>query len=449
MGPLPAAADSLDKSQECGCALHSACDVREPQRRALMAAHPGPSHVFGDVLEGIKQPWRSRLQQVANEKLRAGKKVIQQQQTLGESVGDKAEQLQSATVPEVTGAKATRDALAQEMLADLDDILQDAQFESAAWCFKCEKACSLLPTCASGTVSKLWIEAAGVPCLAWSNMRRASLAEWLHETSLPTLAWLRWLKWSRPDCVVIECVGRFDWQTAAHWLGNGYHHTSFTFSPAELGVPSTRKRSWTLLWRADRWMVREDLLLDPKSSFMACFGRCRIADCDIYLVASEAEIEERNVEAVKAKGLCAQAIGKGSRSRMALSAADRQRLTDYEELSLQYCTELQLRQVPRGTVIDLKQNASWAGLKHSGCIGALLRKRVLWDLGSKRALLLFPEEFAIHAWPLQAPTAWGVAYARLFQACTSPEISEMLGNGMHLLACLSFVMWSLASLSSV
>ena len=61
MGCFEACLASMNQELNCKFVSYSACDIDEPQRQALLAAEPGPQHVFGDICQRVLEPWRSSL----------------------------------------------------------------------------------------------------------------------------------------------------------------------------------------------------------------------------------------------------------------------------------------------------------------------------------------------------------------------------------------------------
>ena len=117
---------------------------------------------------------------------------------------------------EVLGRKLTAEEKQRrgaEMFFKLSEILSTAEWETTGYCYACDTFCPFKPPLEPGD---LWLEAAGVTCLAWSNMRKGTACQqgWLHESTLPRLTWLYWLRQFGAHLAMIECVRKMDMQLA-------------------------------------------------------------------------------------------------------------------------------------------------------------------------------------------------------------------------------------------
>ena len=275
----------------------------------------------------------------------------------------------------------------------------------------------------------------------------------------------------------MECVSRWDWRAALAALQPKFTGYSIKICPSLFGVPSTRRRSWTFVWRAakhgcahddkagvDSLGGETDEAAEPHTSsssssveaeFEQCFRRVKLATAEIYMLAKTEDVNQFTMQQLQVKGLNQRMVPRLQRTRVGLAAGDRQRLHDYEAQLRLRLDELGLRDTPPGTIVDLGQTVAFANISFRGTVGALLRRRCLWDLAKSRRLMLYPEEFAVQGWPVYqregggAGGLWGPEYERLFKVCSHQSISMMLGNGMHLVVCASFLLWALAGLTDL
>ena len=175
---------------------------------------------------------------------------------------------------------------------------------------------------------------------------------------------------------------------------------------------------------------------------------------EIYLLAEQSSIKAAQAEKLMQQGLHVKSLERTERGKMALAPGNRERLRGYEELAAEMCRNMGLDSVPLGTIVDLNQTVGFSGLSFNGVLGALLRRHTMWEMRTRRELLVYPEEFAAQGWPVHTTLVdghsmapWGPHYHRLFEACTDTEVQELLGNGMHLLVCQAWLIFCMACLS--
>lgn len=407
-----------------GFQLWSACDNAAVPRCALLCHHPSSraKHVFGDLVERVAEPLRSHL-------VRLQAKCI-------------AEHRAAARLKKKV-ERVDKEAVGLKMLETLLGHLKDATWEDSAYCYACDRRCPLEPDLHGDDV---WLEVAGVVCLAWSTMRRGSLGSWLHESTLPCLVWLMWLKQSKVNFAVVECVRGFDYKTALKIVFPEFNGFCIKFSPSHLGVPSTRWRSYTWLWRSDAFACSVER---PLEEFTACFARKLVMTADSYLLATPSQIEADFIARMKKRSLVVQSPSELN-GQLVLPPACLQRLMEYSHLARD--------RVSGGTavegVVNLAQTASYAGFSRvpNGCVGALLRKSVLYDLKADRPYVINPECLAVQGWPLlgdqvtEKYAPWGVHYGNLFAHLDEQQVQGLLGNGMHLAAVSAAVVFGFGTM---
>ncbi len=223
-----------------------------------------PRHVFGDILERLPRQTRLRLEGFGT-RLRAklARRIVRH------GGGDSTE-----------GRRFKRrmvEELGARYLTTLRTSLSAVDFASASAC-QCAIHGTLCSTDArpssvahsdggggaaappapsdggGGGVAppppSLWVEVAGTTCVAWSSMG-AGLG-WLDRSALPCLVWMFWVRFQQPDIVLHECVTRFQEEVLVRLLGDLYDVEAVVTSPSKLGIPSMRRRKYTMCIRKFR-----------------------------------------------------------------------------------------------------------------------------------------------------------------------------------------------------
>ena len=105
-------------------------------------------------------------------------------------------------------------------------------------CFFCERQehpgelCPVSPRLGADYNDHLWMEMAGMPCDAWSNIGPG--ARWLHESTLPSLVWAYSTNYYEPDSVTLECTKGLDGLPIEYVFAS---HEQRTVSPSAPPLP--------------------------------------------------------------------------------------------------------------------------------------------------------------------------------------------------------------------
>ena len=161
---------------KCGGAdvsLYSACDWSDKARAALSSHTSGPSHIFTDLMHRIDSRTREKLWSLQET-------VAGQLSGLLAEVAAEAEQATErfADAVKLTGMKFTRQARL---------ILSKASFPEKSPCARCQQNCSHRPDARLIARERLWLEVAGVTCVAFS--RFGSLLKWADKSAVVCLVW--------------------------------------------------------------------------------------------------------------------------------------------------------------------------------------------------------------------------------------------------------------------
>ena len=204
------------------------CD-RNEQCRLVLQNLSGimPEHVFGDVADRLPA------------------KVQQELRTLQGVLDSKETSLQEK----------------EESLADIQNTLANSKIVKLAYCYRHKKMCSLWKPPASRVDHQRRMHIAGTPCVDWSSMgKRGGL---LGSTSVAFHIWISEMKHRRPSVIIHECTPKFEPHLLAEAMKDAdYLCESVLLCPTMCGVPTTRLRRFTVLWRTDMWGAHQTTSCD-------------------------------------------------------------------------------------------------------------------------------------------------------------------------------------------
>ena len=236
--------------------LYAATDIDPACKKALLAKHVPPQHVFHSLLDRLPDAMADFLQAEA-----------QKHRT---HISNEIDRLAADL-----DKRATRRQLIEERSALYVRTVQlhlarvdMSQFENS-WCWSCQQVCSARPKREPGC---LYIEIAGSTCVAYSNM---STTRWglLDDSALPFLVWLYWARHCKFDIVLHECVPSVPLAQADRIMQLGEASLlvgldtlatedqlygpvrSVVNSPTDFGVPCARRRRFSM-WVLKSWLNR-------------------------------------------------------------------------------------------------------------------------------------------------------------------------------------------------
>ena len=349
------------------------------------------------------------------------------------------------------------------MLLAMCEYLDMVYFKDTVACRTHGKECCWNPRFDAELADLSWLEIAGSTCVAWSGM--GSGDAWLHSSTLPCLVWAYSLRYAQPDAIIHECVPNFLQCRLLEILNclkrsgsrgvpprcelgrstrrSEYDVRSLVFSPTALGIPSKRRRHYT--------MFAEKSTLEFKSGidFIDLFGRDLIVGPVVYACASESLVQAHIAQRVQLKhDVCASDVcssAGGLEPELAFTSGEWIRLQEYKELAT-------TRGHQRGdcwfvdcALVDLKQTSGFSAAIHSDAAPCLLRGSIVSDLVRDRALLL-EELFVVQGIPHPAVVGSDACLAFPFEHwdIEEGESRDLLGNTMHLSAVGSSIMYLVA-----
>ena len=159
--------------------------------------------------------------------------------------------------------------------AALRNKLETVEFEPTSYCLLHGQPFPATPRHSDEHKDMHWVEAAGTICKPFSVL--SSNPHWCDPSTLCTLSWTYCTRYDEPDEICQESVAPMEHEVLFNIFSNtnvlkcpcakpiprhtsyaGYRHKHKVFSPVDLGVPSSRRRTycWFSLMYADE--VDED-----------------------------------------------------------------------------------------------------------------------------------------------------------------------------------------------
>ena len=424
--------------------VHAACDLLRESHTALENHEPQsrPRHMFRNVLDRLFPEDKQHLILLQNKCLKEGKQVRNNLREAMQRQGIESKQV----------VRIATKRIGDRMFAQMCKFLDKVEFRDVSECTVhpgCD--CPWIPRADESIANRLWIEAAGSTCVAWSAM--GSGKNWLHESTLPCLVWAYSMRFAEPDGVLHECTPTFQQQKLFAILNSGrggndptpryhvgrqsqvarYKMQSHVINPVDRHIPTSRRRRYTMFF------------CDHVMGFVEGIG-CeqvyqRIGDppdtMAVYMVATEAMIADAATQAQKKHGVEAGDLFSDTEAiepQYAWSSGEYIQSQGFLALARErhflVNGEWQVPVVPA----DLSQTPGFSKSVSSLMCPCLLRHTHLVDLVGQRDVQV-PELFLIQGFPHPALVSKDDAKGFPF-VCTDflPEtkLKQMLGNTMHL-----------------
>lgn len=403
--------------QELKAKIFRACDVLPDCRRILLshAECCRPLHVQGDMCDRLSPPARDFLVALLQ------KHQVQFQQDIVEQKGQR---------------KALVKKHGYAFMREATSVLKESgAFSPETYCWACNKFCPAYPSLAD-VDGKFYIAVAGNTCVPWSQ--RGKNMNWLHEASIPFLAWILGLLQAEalPVVIVQECTPLFDVDMFREVLNGGqanYSVQTVVFSPEQLGIPVRRTRQYCVCWRQD--MLRS--ILGWTADNLSLYAAAPMQQTGLVFFRAPASLvlQEQRL------------LSQGARSRLRDFVAEGRRLA-----------------LPC-FLADINQNVAFHGALGVHC-PCLCRSSIVWGMdlrgktGGVDRLLLPYELLGVAGWPVLLPARHELSevlpgvfrFAVVFheQGLSGHALTAVCGNAMHVaqVACaLAFAIAGLGPLS--
>ncbi len=320
-----------------------------------------------------------------------------------------------------------RERLSRKFLASAKRLLGHRELARSGHCVVHNKMCPWEPAVAEPCTYRL--EIAGVTCVSWST--RGCGLGWLHPSALPCLVWLEGIRRSKPSLVICECTPAFPDHDVQVYLDEYIVQPMIT-SPVDFGIPTQRKRKYTLMWHAKTVPpLAEVERLQARVKRTWCTPCC--LEGDVYLRATDAALDR----ALMASGGGAPAA-LGERDLLNIwSPAMRRRAEDYLE---RYYGGSKAVRSGVTAIADVSQNAERSDNRFARFIPTLCRNTSLLCVDRRRPFLPC-EYFAMQGILVRSPSLLPACAAEVhYPFARSLEdmglsdglVRRLCGNGMHL-----------------
>ena len=232
-----------------------------------------------------------------------------------------------------------------------------------------------------------------------------------------------------------ECTPLFTEWVLHRVLGDLYYIECKVFCPTDLGMPSQRRRKYTLL-RLKSAVVRHLMFGGENSDFERLTFRSVVLPGDIYCQASPKQWDSFCVETALAAGATTRNCASLDRARGLVSDARRRRWSAYERL----------HEDPKylgKDRADISQNATTSFRVLSANVPTLCRNSDLVNL--KLGRVFHPLEYT-HALniPIFGKEEDICVTRGIFERLSPVQVSHLAGNGMNLAQIGSIIMFALA-----
>ena len=290
--------------------IYAVWDTNNTCQQVLANHEPGSRalHRFGDIKDRLPSDARQQLVNIEKDFL-----GLQYRQLKVAVKGDQ-DNPPTITADEFEQKKAD---LGMEYVRALTEILKVTTFEEKAWCLQCEQYCCISPRSDERFRNYRWSEFGGNTCCPISAMNQARTGL-LDAATLSVLTWGYSAAFYEPDDVVNECVPSQQEEPFLEML-NGpaqtsalapqprrpkhehvrplppgapletprYNPFSLRWSPADGGVPASRRRFWA--WYRLTPIIKQLIgMQNMLKLFRELFFRRLAADASIYMVVPAA-----------------------------------------------------------------------------------------------------------------------------------------------------------------
>ncbi len=214
-----------------------------------------------------------------------------------------------------------------------------------------------------------------------------------------------------------------------------YDVTVLNFSPITLGIPASRPRCYMILVRKGSLQWHPEVVsVGPAVVFNRIFSRALSAGGEIYLRAPEADLELHVEELAAKRGLAPhKASGRKWRCKQVLPYSQRRRIQLHLESSAP------AHAAYPNIFCNLRQSPSFGSL--SAVMPTLLRGSVIYSFQAERVLVA-KEHFEVMGYRMfSEPTA---GFAGALDGLSNCQLRGLAGNGMHLAAISSVLLFALA-----
>ena len=431
----------------------------------IIAAHSDefrPLHRFGDVKERLYDADREALELIQTEKL------------------DELRQAKELFTSEVLAKvefKEVKENLGREILQEMTAELEQMEFREEAYCYACDKMCSISPRrgLCEEEARLHWVDGAGTNCFPFSTINQDA-PKWIDPSTMPALVLQYSSLFLEPDQLIRENVQHSDdgpliemmekagiekQPTSMHTRGEVdgkmtvYKGSSKVFSPTDLGIPSNRHRRYGCF---DLTPYVERICSEPFEKF---FYRRLMCGPSVYMAAPDDMINEmkqrmarsKNLDAVDGSGNAVDDLNIDECSFECLftpSVASKVEQYKTKASEQHMCNENStVWNVP--LALCNARNVEGYGVITQNAVPALLRGSLLVDLVSMRPFT-HQEHWIIQGFPFsqfEVPDGFSSFFPTDVVSRESEATQKSLtGNAMHLAQIGAWILYNLAFTST-
>ena len=357
------------------------------QKFSMENSHGRPRHLFVDVTDRIPdRTLRESLQKFLDDQVQLWSDTYAEYRLKG---------ISKKKVLEI------KFDLSNQVVNKLRQELHRIEFGPYAWCEIHKSQCPISPRMDPDLQALDWLEVGGSECTPFSTMNIKS-GRWCHHSTLATLVYLHSVCFFEPTRFMHECVKHFDFAMMAHLLCDEadalkcpwalspisggpsphYHAQCETFSPVQLGIPTSRPRLYSCFVLLPFVRARQH-----HSEFSSLFFREMAVDLGVYFVASNQALLDLGED-----------VGINS-----LRGSEYGRLEAYELLAKRFKFYDEVEGWQRDHVLaKVDQLSTFEKKLHVDVVPTLCRNTRLFDLVGQRTVSV-AESWLINGFPRPGP----------------------------------------------
>ena len=287
------------------------------------------------------------------------------------------------------------------------------------------------------------IHVAGVCCQDWSTM--GGKHKWLGKGVFPFLQWCRERELGDEDVIIVECVPSFDDETLQELLQEKFHMHVLRFSTTLFGEPVERHRAYMILIsKRLRWSQKIQQVGLQKAFERIFANTSELLGSWKFRAPPDLLNEHFGQQCHRRK------MPPNTRSGLKWSAYQLASMATRENIQKHLVAVVRSTGTPKDMhewITNLAQNPDYMAPVRFR-VPALLRSSKLWLFGHRRAPLplelLELQGFNIFGGENYGPTKYQCKFVPKFQDMASSVIQSMAGNGIHLRAIGSVLLFCLS-----
>jgi hypothetical protein len=297
----------------------------------------------------------------------------------------------------------------------------------------------------------IWIEIGGITCVGFSPI--GSKLGWADASAIVALVWAFWCREKRPDFILIECVPELDIEPIIEVLNDMYSFMDCIICPTQLNNPARRGRFYGCFAKRSKFAFVPIAEYHMATAFGLVFDRPLTRTGGAYLLAPEAARIDHLKRLAAARGLVLfESDFRTLPAHVFLDVSSGRRLKRFME-AVEQREQAWGCPRPAHLFVNVRQNVEHAGISGRSFFNGsvwptLLTASVLVDIGSSAmpgGRLVHPlEHFAAMGFKVSVTESGQLVPEHWAADFTDVEARRLTGNGMHLAAVGSWLLFVLA-----